>query len=318
MSRPDSNDRATLAAERLSLAYGRVSIVDSLDLIVPDRAFTALVGPNGSGKSTILRALAGLLAPRDGTILLDGRSIARLPAKEMARRVGVLSQGPGAPEGLTVLDLVRQGRYPHRSLFGRWSQADEDACARALWLTGMDALCERPLDSLSGGQRQRAWITMALAQETDILLLDEPTTFLDLAHQIEVMELIAALVGDRGKTVVAVLHDLNQAARYADHMVLLKAGRVAAAGRPDEVMTVESIDEVFGVTACIMSDPVTGTPMCIPLTRGRPATHSRGDALLREGNESGHSRSLRLQPQSCLGRNPDGKTEVKPAAEKQT
>lgn len=281
MSRPDSNHRATLAAERLSLAYGRVGIVDNLDLAVPDRAFTALVGPNGSGKSTILRALAGLLAPRDGTILLDGRSIARLPSKQTARRVGVLSQGPGAPEGLTVLDLVRQGRYPHRSLFGRWSQADEDACAQALSLTGMDALRNRPLDSLSGGQRQRAWIAMTLAQETDIVLLDEPTTFLDLAHQIEVMELIATLVGERGKTVVAVLHDLNQAARYADHMVLLKAGRIVAVGRPEEVMTVKSIDEVFGVAASILADPVTGTPMCIPLAKARRAALDTGDALLR-------------------------------------
>lgn len=286
MSRPDSSDRAALVAERLSLAYGRVGIVENLDLAIPDRAFTALVGPNGSGKSTLLRALAGLLAPRDGAILLDGRSIARLPAKEMARRVGMLSQGPGAPDGLTVLDLVRQGRYPHRSLFGRWSQADEDACAQALSLTGMGALCDRPLDSLSGGQRQRAWIAMTLTQETDIVLLDEPTTFLDLAHQIEVMELIAALVGERGKTVVAVLHDLNQAARYADHMVLLKVGRIAAAGRPDEVMTVEAIDEVFGVAASILSDPVTGTPMCIPLVKERRAARRRGAALLREGNES--------------------------------
>lgn len=273
MSRPDSNDPAALAAEGLSLAYGRVGIVDSLDLVIPGRAFTALVGPNGSGKSTILRALAGLLAPRGGTILLDGHSIARLPAKEMARRVGVLTQGPAAPEGLTALDLVRQGRYPHRSLFGRWSKADEDACAEALRLTDLGALRDRPIDSLSGGQRQRVWIAMALAQETDILLLDEPTNFLDLAHQIEVMELIAALVGERGKTVVAVLHDLNQAARYADHMVFLKAGRIAAAGRPDEVMTVEAIGEVFGVAASILPDPVTATPMCIPLTKGRRATH---------------------------------------------
>jgi iron complex transport system ATP-binding protein len=284
MSRPDPTQHAGLAAGGLSLAYGRTAIVDDLDLAVPDRAFTALVGPNGSGKSTILRALAGLLAPKGGTVLLDGRSIARLPAKEAARRIGVLSQGPSAPEGLTVVDLVQQGRYPHRSLFGRWSEADEEACAQALQLTDMVELRDRPLDSLSGGQRQRAWIAMTLAQETPILLLDEPTTFLDLAHQIEVMELIATLVGERGKTVVAVLHDLNQAARYADHMVLLKAGRVAAAGHSEAVMTVESIGLVFGIAASIVPDPVTGTPMCIPLAKGRRASRSDVARKLLDGN----------------------------------
>lgn len=280
---------ASLKAEGLSLAYGRTAIVDALDLAVPDRAFTALVGPNGSGKSTILRALAGLLAPKGGTVLLDGRSIARLPAKEAARRIGALSQGPSAPDGLTVVDLVQQGRYPHRSLFGRWSEADEEACAQALRLTDMVELRDRPLDSLSGGQRQRAWIAMTLAQETPILLLDEPTTFLDLAHQIEVMEIIATLVGERGKTVVAVLHDLNQAARYADHMVLLKAGRVAAAGRSEAVMTAESIGQVFGIAASIIPDPVTGTPMCIPLAKGRRESRSAVARKLLDGNKAEQS-----------------------------
>lgn len=269
MSRPDPCEREALAAEQLSIAYGRTTVVEALNLVIPSRAFTALLGPNGSGKSTVLRALAGLLAPRQGDVLLDGRSIAHLPVKGLARRIGMLAQGPGAPEGLTVTDLVRQGRYPHRPLFARWSARDDEACDEALSLTGMETFRDCPLEHLSGGQRQRAWIAMTLAQETGIILLDEPTTFLDLAHQIEVMELIASLVDDRGKTVVAVLHDLNQTARYADRMVLLKSGSIAAAGRPDEVMTIGTIADVFGVACEVVADPVTGSPMCIPLGRSR-------------------------------------------------
>lgn len=269
MHRPD--DDAHVAVDRVSVAYGRTIIVEGLDLSIPAGAFTALVGPNGSGKSTILRALGGLLTPKAGTVLLDGRSISEYSTKEVARRVGVLAQGPVAPDGLTVLDLVRQGRYPHRALFGRWSDRDDTACAQALALTGMDALRCRSLDRLSGGQRQRAWIAMALAQETPILLLDEPTTFLDLAHQIEVMDLISRLVTEGGRTVVAVLHDLNQAARYADRMIMLKAGRMAAAGSPDTVMTAQIIADVFGVAATIVADPVAGTPMCIPTGRASTA-----------------------------------------------
>lgn len=262
MLQPDR--KSGLAAEGVCIAYGQTIILEGLDLAIPSGVFTALIGPNGSGKSTILRALAGLLRPIAGTVQLDGRSISDLSTKRLARRIGVLAQGPVAPEALTVHDLVRQGRYPHRSLFGRWSERDDEACDAALALTGMESLRDRPIDSLSGGQCQRAWIAMTLAQETPILLLDEPTTFLDLAHQIEVMELVGQLVNERGKTVVAVLHDLNQAARYADHMVMLNAGKVAAAGRPEAVMTAENIHTVFGVRATIISDPVTQTPMCIP------------------------------------------------------
>lgn len=281
MSRHDANEGRGLAAAQVSVAYGRTVVVENLDLAILGGAFTVLVGPNGCGKSTMLRTLAGLLSPKSGSIMLEGRPIARLSAKETARRVGILSQGPVAPDGLTVLDLVRQGRYPHRSLFGRWSAQDDEACEEALKLTGMDALRDRLLDSLSGGQRQRAWIAMTLAQQTGILLLDEPTTFLDLSHQIEVMELIVGLVRDRGKTVVAVLHDLNQAARYANHMVLLKGGRVVAAGHPDTVMTAETVESVFGVTSIIMRDPVAGTPMCIPASRASASS----TGLLRYGGE---------------------------------
>jgi iron complex transport system ATP-binding protein len=256
-----------LSADGVSLGYGRATIVERLSLDIPRGAFTVLLGPNGSGKSTLLRALSGLIAPQAGAVLLDGLSIATFGAKELARRVGVLSQGPSAPEGLTVLDLVQQGRYPHRSLFGRWTRQDDEACAEAIALTRLEPLQGRALESLSGGERQRAWIAMALAQQTEILLLDEPTTFLDLAHQLEILDLIADLVRDRRKTVVAVLHDLNQAARYGDRMVLLKAGAVISAGPPGDVMTAAAIAEVFGVAASIISDPVTGTPMCIPAAR---------------------------------------------------
>jgi iron complex transport system ATP-binding protein len=258
-----------LAAKGVSIAYERMFIVEGLNLVIPSGVFTALVGPNGSGKSTILRTLAGLLSPKIGTIELDGRSISDLSTKDVARRIGALAQGPVAPEGLTVLELVRQGRYPHRSLFGCWSEHDDEACDAALALTGMEELRARPIDSLSGGQRQRVWIAMTLAQETDILLLDEPTTYLDLSHQIEIMELLRLLVVERGKTVVAVLHDLNQAARYAGHMVLLDAGRVVAEGVPDEVVTADNIARVFGIAASVTPDPFTGTPMYIPLATQR-------------------------------------------------
>lgn len=260
-----------ISAENLAVGYGRGAVLADLHLIIPAQRFTALVGANGSGKSTLLRALAGLIKPMAGTIRLGGRPLASFTIRELARQVSVLAQGPVAPDGLTVLDLVRQGRYPHRSLFGRWSAADDAACEEALQLTGMTDLADRPLDSLSGGQRQRAWIAMTLAQQSTVLLLDEPTTFLDLAHQIEVMELLVRLVRERGKTVIAVLHDLNQAARHADHMVLLKKGRIDAAGTPGAVMTAQMIAQVFGVAAAVLPDPITGTPMCVPLADHRPA-----------------------------------------------
>jgi iron complex transport system ATP-binding protein len=284
MFQPDANGSMNLTAEGVSVAYGRAMVVKDLDLAIPPGAFTALIGPNGSGKSTILRALGGLLAPMAGAVRLGGQSIAELSTQEIARRIGVLAQGPVAPEGLTVLDLVRQGRYPHLSLFGRRSERDDAACTEALILTGMQELAGRPLDSLSGGQRQRAWIAMTLAQETPILLLDEPTTFLDLAHQIEVMELVSGLVAERGKTVVAVLHDLNQAARYANHIVLLKTGAIAATGGPAEVVSAELIEHVFGVAVTVMRDPVAGTPMCIPLSQRRKLTPPAGEPLLHNDN----------------------------------
>ena len=248
----------------LVAGYGGAPILDGLDVALPRGAFTVLLGPNGSGKSTLLRALARLLPLKAGQVVHEGEAIARMPSRLLARRIGILAQGPTAPEGLRVRDLVEQGRYPHRSLFGGWSEADATACEAALRLTAMTDLAERPLDALSGGQRQRAWIAMALAQETGTLLLDEPTTFLDIAHQIEVLALVRRLVETRGTTVVAVLHDINQAARYGDHLVLLKAGRIRAAGGPGEVLVPATIREVFGIEASVIADPETGTPFCIP------------------------------------------------------
>lgn len=265
MSRPEKRENGQLRAVRATIGYGRMPVVADLDLAIPPGSFTALVGPNGSGKSTILRTLARLMRPARGEIMLDDMPLQTLPAKVFARRIGLLAQSPRAPEGLTVRELVQQGRYPHRTIFGGWTKADEDACTEALRLTAMEDFAERGLDNLSGGQRQRAWISMVLAQETPILLLDEPTTFLDLSHQIEIMELLRSLVATRCKTVVAVLHDLNQAARYASHMVMLDAGKVVAAGTPGQVITTDNIAGVFGIAASVTPDPFTGTPMYIPL-----------------------------------------------------
>jgi ABC-type cobalamin/Fe3+-siderophores transport system ATPase subunit len=257
----------TLRADNLSAGYDRADVVTGLDLVVPEGRITAIVGANGCGKSTLLRALARLLRPRAGSVLLDGRAISELPSKAVARRLGLLPQSPVAPEGLTVEDLVARGRHPHQGLFRQWSTADESAVEEALATTGTADLRDRPLDALSGGQRQRAWIAMALAQQTELLLLDEPTTFLDLAHQLDVLDLLDGLVAERGRTVVMVLHDLNQACRYADLLVAMRDGRVHAAGPPGEVVDAAFVQDVFGLEARVVEDPVAGTPMCIPMSR---------------------------------------------------
>lgn len=253
-----------LTAQALTLGYGERTVVDALDLTIPTGQTTVIVGANGCGKSTLLRALARLLAPGSGAVLLEGEPIARLGTKAVAKRLGILPQAPIAPEGLSVGDLVARGRYPHQSVLRQWSPTDEAAVDAALRATGMGALRERPLEALSGGQRQRAWIAMALAQETGVLLLDEPTTFLDLAHQVEVLDLLCGLVEEHGRTVVMVLHDLNQACRYADHLVALKDGRLHAAGPPADVVDAALVEDVFGLRAQVVDDPVTGTPLCVP------------------------------------------------------
>jgi iron complex transport system ATP-binding protein len=255
---------APLAAARLSVAYDRAPVLDGLELALPRGRVTAIVGANGCGKSTLLRALARLVTPRAGSVLLDGREIRELASRDVARRLGVLPQAPVAPEGLTVADLVARGRYPHQGLFRQWSHGDELAVEDALAATAMRELRDRPLDALSGGQRQRAWIAMALAQETELLLLDEPTTFLDLAHQLEVLDLLDRLVVERGRTVVMVLHDLNQACRYADLLVALRGGRVRACGAPGEIVDAAFVRDVFGLEAHVVEDPISGTPLCLP------------------------------------------------------
>jgi len=258
-----------LTTRKLTLAYDGTVVISDLDLAIPAGKITVLVGSNGCGKSTLLRSLARLLKPRQGTVYLDSASIFKLSTKEVAKRLGILPQGPVAPEGLTVRELVAQGRYPHQGWLQQWSKEDECLVEQALATTDMTALAERSIDTLSGGQRQRAWIAMSLAQNTEILLLDEPTTFLDLAHQIEVLDLLYELNQTKGRTIVMVLHDLNQACRYADHLVAIAQGKVAAQGAPAEIMTEALVREVFGLESRIIQDPVAGTPLCIPVGRHR-------------------------------------------------
>lgn len=260
---------APLVARALRLGYGPSTTIHDLELEVPRGTFTMIVGANGCGKSTLLRGLARLLRPQAGAVLLDGLDIQTQEARSVARRLGILPQSPLAPEGLTVRELVARGRYPHQRLLQQWSAEDEAAVARSLAATDLDGLAERLVDELSGGQRQRAWIAMVLAQDTELILLDEPTTFLDLAHQVEVLELLDALVQDHGRTVVAVLHDLNQACRYADRLVALVAGRVHAVGAPAEVVDDAFVRDVFGLQARVIDDPVTGTPLCLPIANRR-------------------------------------------------
>jgi iron complex transport system ATP-binding protein len=253
-----------LEARGVTLGYGERVVVDALDLAIPDGAVTAVIGPNGCGKSTLLRALGRLLRPRGGEVLLDGARIDTLPTREVARVLGMLPQSPVAPEGITVADLVTRGRHPHQAWFRQWSRDDEAVVTRAMEETGVLDLAERPVDALSGGQRQRAWIAMALAQGTDLLLLDEPTTHLDLAHAVEVLDLVDRL-HDRGRTVVMVLHDLNLAARYADHLVAMRDGRIVAAGPPREVLTPHLLADVFGLQAVVLPDPVSDGVLVVPV-----------------------------------------------------
>jgi iron complex transport system ATP-binding protein len=263
----DVTDHHRLAAERLRLAYDRLEVARNLSVSIPPGRITAIVGANACGKSTLLRALARLLKPKDGVVYLDGQSIQALSTREVATLLGILPQAPTAPDGITVADLVARGRYPHQRWFRQRSAADEDAIAAALVATSTLELAERPVDELSGGQRQRVWIAMTLAQETDILLLDEPTTFLDLAHQVEVLDLLTDLNTRHGRTIVLVLHDLNQACRYAHHLIAMRAGAIVAEGVPGDIVTAELVEQVFGVQCAIVADPVSRTPLVIPIGR---------------------------------------------------
>ncbi|MEU0952155.1 ABC transporter ATP-binding protein [Streptomyces niveus] len=259
-----------LAAHELTLAYDDRTVVHDLELAVPDGRVTVIVGPNACGKSTTLRALGRLLKPKSGSVLLDGAELASIPTRRIAQSIGLLPQSPVAPEAITVADLVSRGRQPHQRWWQQWSEEDERAVTDAMARTDVTELAERSVDELSGGQRQRVWIAMALAQETDLLLLDEPTTFLDIAHQVEVLDLVRRLNHEQGRTVVIVLHDLNQAARYADHLVAMKEGRIVAEGAPGEVVTAELVREVFGLESVVVPDPVTGSPLVVPGAPYRP------------------------------------------------
>jgi iron complex transport system ATP-binding protein len=248
-----------LRAEGLSLGYDDQTIVDILDGKV-----TAIVGANACGKSTLLRGLARLLRPRDGAVYLDGKALTELSTLDVAKVLGLLPQSPVAPDGITVADLVSRGRYPHQGWFRRWTGRDDDAVARALDATGTADLAHRALRELSGGQRQRVWVAMALAQDTDLLLLDEPTTYLDINHQVELLRLLRKLNAESGKTILVVLHDLNLACRYCDHVIAMAEGSIVAEGAPTEVITAELVEKVFGLSCVVVPDPIAGTPMIVP------------------------------------------------------
>ncbi|MFF4639312.1 ABC transporter ATP-binding protein [Streptomyces olivaceus] len=255
-----------LAARGVTVGYGARPVIDGLDVSVPPGVITTIIGPNGCGKSTLLRTLSRLLKPTGGMVVLDGEDIGTLRTRDVAKKLGLLPQAPVAPDGLTVSDLVARGRHPHQSWLRQWSSDDADVVRRALAMTGVADLADRPVDSLSGGQRQRVWISMTLAQGTDLLLLDEPTTYLDLAHAVDVLDLVDDL-HESGRTVVMVLHDLNLATRYSDHLVVMRDGAVLAQGHPREVVTADLLHEAFGLRARVIDDPVGDRPLIVPIGR---------------------------------------------------
>ena len=256
---------AQLQGRAMRLGYDGVDIVGNLDIDIPPGKITVLVGANACGKSTTLRALARLLKPRGGQITLDGKDIHAMSTKELATRVGILPQSPTAPDGITVADLVGRGRHPHQKWFQQWKADDERVVAWALESTGLTEIAHRQVDELSGGQRQRVWIAMALAQETEVLMLDEPTTYLDVHHQVDVLDLVVQLNQQQGRTVAVVLHDLNLACRYAHHLIAMKAGCIVAQGRPADIVTEQLVEEVFGLNSMVIEDPVSHTPLVVPI-----------------------------------------------------
>ncbi|MFE1954497.1 MULTISPECIES: ABC transporter ATP-binding protein [Streptomyces] len=268
---PRTNRRSTsvnrLSADAVTLGYDQRVIAEQLSVEIPDHSFTVIVGPNACGKSTLLRALSRMLKPSAGRVLLDGQVIQSMPAKKVAKTLGLLPQSSVAPDGITVGDLVARGRYPHQGLLRQWSAEDERVVRESMESTGVAELADRYVDELSGGQRQRVWIAMALAQQTPLLLLDEPTTYLDIQHQIDVLDLCAELHEEQGRTLVAVLHDLNHAARYATHLIALRGGEVIAEGAPKEIVTAELVERLFGMKCQVIDDPETGTPLVVPAAR---------------------------------------------------
>ncbi|MBT2428165.1 ABC transporter ATP-binding protein [Streptomyces sp. ISL-112] len=265
-ARSEPVDVPRLAARGVTVGYGGRAVIDDLDVAIPSGVVTTIIGPNGCGKSTLLRTLTRLLKPASGTVVLDGEDIVKLRTRDVAKKLGLLPQAPVAPEGLTVGDLVARGRHPHQSWLRQWSSDDAAVVERALAMTGVADLADRPVDSLSGGQRQRVWISMTLAQGTDLLLLDEPTTYLDLAHAIDVLDLVDDL-HESGRTVVMVLHDLNLATRYSDNLVVMRAGSILAQGHPRDVITADLLHEAFGLQAKVIDDPVGDRPLIVPIGR---------------------------------------------------
>ncbi|OEF97398.1 ABC transporter ATP-binding protein [Desulfuribacillus alkaliarsenatis] len=266
---------AKITTEKLCLSYGETQVIDNLDLVIPPGKVTVFIGSNGCGKSTLLKSIARLLKPVGGAVVLDGKDISKTSTKQVAKKMSILPQGPTAPQELTVFQLVKLGRYPHQNWFNQWTEEDEHYVRDALRITQLDHLAERAVESLSGGQRQRAWIAMTLAQNTDLILLDEPTTFLDLNHQVEVLDILFELNRKQKRTIVMVLHDLNLAARYADHMVAVANKTVVACGVPEKIMNVELIQKVFCMDCLVSKDPLFGTPMCIPFGKGIKADKIR-------------------------------------------
>ncbi len=281
MTSNGSSPGSRLHGRDLTLAYEARVVCERLDVEIVDGSFTVIVGPNACGKSTLLRALARMLKPKAGTVILDGQAIGSLGSKEVARRLGLLPQSPIAPDAITVADLVARGRYPHQRLLRQWSRDDERAVLEALRATGVEDLAVRAVDELSGGQRQRVWLAMVLAQHTPLLLLDEPTTFLDIAHQIEVLDLCGDLHEHHGHTIVAVLHDLNHACRYASHLIVMCEGRILAAGDPAEIVDAELIEQVFGLRCRVIDDPETGSPLIVPASRATRRAAAPGSATTR-------------------------------------
>ncbi|CAI8986612.1 MULTISPECIES: ABC transporter ATP-binding protein [Bacillus] len=263
------NMQKALETKSLTLSYGETTIINELNLEIPKGKITIFIGSNGCGKSTLLRSLARLLKPTSGDILLEDKAIQNMQTKQIARQMAILPQGPQAPEGLTVLQLVKQGRYPYQTWLKQWSEKDEEMVQKALAATGMTEFAERDVHALSGGQRQRAWIAMTLAQDTDIILLDEPTTYLDMTHQIEVLDLLFELNETEQRTIVMVLHDLNLACRYADNIVAIQDKQIYAQGKPEEIVDCKLVRDVFRMDCQIITDPLFGTPLCIPQGRGR-------------------------------------------------